>query len=127
MSSGSTRCSAHPLRERMPGGSNSGTFQRLPGGTYPHRVSVQRRMWRVDDWFRPVQRDGTPRVPRVPTVRDRRFSAGLLVVAVAALIILAATGSENVLSAIPRGGLVPLGYAVVQVVFLVRTRHLGWR
>jgi membrane protein YdbS with pleckstrin-like domain len=84
-------------------------------------------MWRVDDWFRPVGRDGTPRAPRVPTVRDRRFSAVGLLAAVAVLVVLAATGSENGLSVIARGGLVPLGYAVVQVVFLVRTRHLGWR
>jgi hypothetical protein len=99
----------------------------VDNGTYPHLVSVQRRMWRVDDWFRPVRPDGTPRPPRVPTVKDRKLSAGGLVVAVVLLVILAATTSANVVSVIPRGGLLPLGYAVAQVVFLVRTRHLGWR
>lgn len=90
-------------------------------------MSAQRRMWRVDDWFRPVRSDGAPRARRVPTAMDRRLSLLGLALAAALLFVLAATTSARILAVIPQGGLLPLGYAMAQVVFLVRTRHLGWR
>jgi hypothetical protein len=89
-------------------------------------VRTKRRAWRVDDWFRPVNRDGSVRERRrrSPTPRDR----ATCVIAIA--IILAFAGGLLLATDVHRALRVigfPLAYTIPLALFLVRTRHLGWR
>ncbi|MCU1674094.1 MAG: hypothetical protein JWN77_2207 [Frankiales bacterium] len=80
---------------------------------------------RFDDWFRPYPRDGSagPRRPR--DGRDRVWSLAMLLAMLASTAFYAAAVHPRS-DGIGRG-LLPIGLALVQLVFLFRTRHLGWR
>ncbi len=78
------------------------------------------RWWGVDDWFRPTRGQGRLRTPRVLTRRDRTtacFSLALLLALIAAMA-LAVPDRLHLVGSFA-------GLALVQVVVLVRTRHLS--
>ena len=80
---------------------------------------------RFDDWFRPSRRDGSPMPRRERDGRDRLWSLVTLLTMLAAIGFYVAT--VHPVSDALRRAFFPIGLSLVQVVFLVRTRHLGWQ
>lgn len=89
----------------------------------PH-MSLRDRLWKVDDWFRPVAPDGTMRSRRrAVTPRDRLWMLLFLIVAslvVGALFLQLDAGRAMAMSSSF------IGAAAVQLVNLYRTRSIGF-
>lgn len=87
------------------------------------RVASRGRLWTIDDWFRPVAPNGTLSSGRVVTPRDRLGMVGF--VAVAALVVAVAFVKFDASRAFAMSGGF-MGIAVLQLVNLFRTRHVGF-
>ena len=87
-------------------------------------MTQRRHGRRVDDWFRPVNADGTMAARRRPvTPRDRRFMLGYVLVGLLALAVVFLRFEPGRAFAIS-GGII--GMVLVQVVTLCRTRAAGF-
>lgn len=87
-------------------------------------MTQHHRGWRVDDWFRAVNADGTMPARRRPvTPRDRRFMLGTVVVGLLALTVIFLRFDVGRAFAIS-GGI--LGIVLVQLFSLARTRAVGF-
>jgi hypothetical protein len=88
-------------------------------------MAFRDRLWRVDDWFRPVTADGTmPSRRKAVTPRDRVWMLTFLIAAslgMTALFLRVDAGRAFAMA----GGL--MGLSLVQVVNLYRTRSVGFR
>lgn len=86
-------------------------------------MGLSGRVWRVDDWFRPVAPNGTVSSGRVVTPRDR---LGMVVfLAFAALVVAGVFVTFDAGRAFAMSGGF-LGIAVMQLLNLFRTRRVGF-
>lgn len=82
------------------------------------------RAWRLDDWFRPVRRDGTmPSGQRAVTPRDRLWMLAFLVVGAVIVLVLFLRFDAGRAFAMSGGF---IGVAAVQLVNLYRSRATGF-